>query len=418
MLTFFRRSDPAEQAAPDLAPAASAPAVALVEPASSAPAIDLDALRRQADLSAAASEAGTSIGWITHDAAQVADQARLIAAASEEVAASTTEIAARSQTSAETAERARAGIVECAHDMRQAGERMQLIEARTAEIGGCLDGFASAARRIEEMATAIAAISAQTNLLALNATIEAARAGEAGRGFAVVAGEVKALSAQTAKATEEIRARLSTLQNELSAMQSAVDQSRAAVAAGSDVMARANARVEAESASVASAAAEMRAMAEVMEQQILATSEISSNVTRIATGTEKSRGEIADAIGRLVDLEDMSRRMLSGDSQDDVGVRLARLPADCAAWRRRLASVLVGLKPADETAATCIGQDMPLPPAVQRALDAARGHAGGMTADVRAANWDSAAQNFREFEAKLAEAAVAAEAARAAARAA
>ncbi|WP_019906413.1 methyl-accepting chemotaxis protein [Methylobacterium sp. 77] len=68
-----------------------------------------------------------------------------------------------------------------------------------------------AGREIGTVVETIATVAAQTNLLALNATIEAARAGEAGRGFAVVAGEVKALAAQTAGATEAIKRQIEAI---------------------------------------------------------------------------------------------------------------------------------------------------------------------------------------------------------------
>lgn len=75
-----------------------------------------------------------------------------------------------------------------------------------------MEELRAAADEIGNVVQLISSVARQTNLLALNATIEAARAGAAGRGFVVVANEVKALSVQTQKATEEITAKIEQLQ--------------------------------------------------------------------------------------------------------------------------------------------------------------------------------------------------------------
>ncbi len=143
----------------------------------------------------------------------------------------------------------------------------KLTDTRIAELS-------TAAGRIGDVVKLITAIAEQTNLLALNATIEAARAGDAGRGFAVVAQEVKALAAQTAKATEEIG-------GQVAGMQQATNQSVTTIKAIGDTIGRI-----AEIATTIAAA---------IEEQGATTQEISRNVQQAAKGTL----EVASNVGSL-----------------------------------------------------------------------------------------------------------------------
>jgi methyl-accepting chemotaxis protein len=89
---------------------------------------------------------------------------------------------------------------------------MSLVKEQSEQIAQSILGLAEQAQAIGEIIAAVNDIAEQTNLLALNATIEASRAGEHGRGFAVVASEVKALAAQSKKATGQVRQILGEIQ--------------------------------------------------------------------------------------------------------------------------------------------------------------------------------------------------------------
>jgi transcriptional regulator with GAF, ATPase, and Fis domain len=92
-----------------------------------------------------------------------------------------------------------------------ASDGKRLTEEANEQVAGLGDSSAD----IGKVVKVIRGIADQTNLLALNATIEAARAGEAGRGFAVVANEVKELAGETAKATTDVDAKVSAIQDQV-----------------------------------------------------------------------------------------------------------------------------------------------------------------------------------------------------------
>jgi methyl-accepting chemotaxis protein len=146
--------------------------------------------------------------------------------------------------------------------VRQAGD----TDARMIELS-------KSAERIGDVVQLITMIAGQTNLLALNATIEAARAGAASKGFAAVAHEVKALAAQTAKATREIG-------QQISGMQTSTAGSVSAIKAIGGTIGR-----------ISSIAA---AIAAAVEQQGAATQEISRNVQQAAAGATQVASNVTE----------------------------------------------------------------------------------------------------------------------------
>jgi methyl-accepting chemotaxis protein len=132
---------------------------------------------------------------------------------SSEAAAASQEVSSNVQSVAKTAEEITSSVRAIGHKVQEASriacEAVKQAESTDSKIAQ----LSQSASRIGDVIKLITDVAEQTNLLALNATIEAARAGVAGRGFAVVASEVKALAAQTAKATDEIASQIAGMQN-------------------------------------------------------------------------------------------------------------------------------------------------------------------------------------------------------------
>lgn len=235
-------------------------------------------------------------------ASSLSEIARSLSAESQAVASASTQALGSSQSVSAAAEQLSTSIRDIATQVARTSTVTKSAVAGREQARSTIQALAGAVKKIAEVSDLIGGIAGQTNLLALNATIEAARAGDAGRGFAVVAAEVKSLSDQTAKSTEEIGRLIAEIQ---ASTQAAVD---AVETMGGHIV-----EIDGVATSVAAAMdqqdAATRAIARSISESASAAREVSAkiaNVSRDAASVNDRATEVREAIaGMAANLEQL-----------------------------------------------------------------------------------------------------------------
>jgi methyl-accepting chemotaxis protein len=257
---------------------------------------------------AAIGDSSTTLASATEElSASAQDMARLADESSTQsgvVAQAATDVSANVQTVAAGSEQMGTSIREIAENASQvsrvAQQAVTAADATTATVAK----LGESSQEIAGVVKVITSIAEQTNLLALNATIEAARAGEAGKGFAVVANEVKELAQETAKATQDITARVQAIQTDTEGAVRAISEISQIIALINDSQGTIAAAVEEQTATTTE-------MNRNVAEAATSADQIAANIAAVATATDSPTRAMNDAQTAIDEVAELASTLQS-----------------------------------------------------------------------------------------------------------
>ncbi len=250
---------------------------------------------------------------IASGAEKAAGQTITIATASEEMSATSGDIAQNCMMAVEGAQSASEAAVTGSQVVSSTIAGMEQIAERVRSSANTVTKLGERSEQIGAIAGTIEDIADQTNLLALNAAIEAARAGEMGRGFAVVADEVRALAERTTKATREISEMLKAIQMETRTAVQQMEQGVKDVETGTEDASRSGEALQEILSRINDVTMQINQIATAAEEQTATTSEITGNIhqmTEITQETAKGANDTASAAANLSALAEELERLI------------------------------------------------------------------------------------------------------------